>query len=102
RMAKQLRPRKVFIDWSQNNAAKTTVSPYSLRAQPTPTVSAPLTWDEVAAGDIRATQFTAPVVLDRLDEYGDLLAPLVDPGPRVPAAEPAFGPRPGAHRRDRS
>ena len=49
-MAKNLRPGKVFIDWSQNNAAKTTVAPYSLRAQPVPTVSTPLTWDEVEAG----------------------------------------------------
>ncbi|MQA27672.1 MAG: ATP-dependent DNA ligase, partial [Micromonosporaceae bacterium] len=50
KMAKQLRPGKVLIDWSQNNAAKTTVTPYSLRAQAEPTVSAPLTWDEVEAG----------------------------------------------------
>ncbi len=57
KMAKSLRPGKVFIDWSQNNAAKTTVAPYSLRAQPTPTVSTPLTWDEVEDGAVR--QFTA-------------------------------------------
>ncbi|GAB3817423.1 hypothetical protein GCM10027605_68100 [Micromonospora zhanjiangensis] len=49
KMAKQLRRGKIFIDWSQNNAAKTTVSPYSLRAEPLPTVSTPLTWDEVEA-----------------------------------------------------
>lgn len=50
KMAKNLRPGKVFIDWSQNNAAKTTVAPYSLRAQAVPSASTPLTWDEVAAG----------------------------------------------------
>lgn len=83
KMAKRLRPGKVFIDWSQNNAAKTTVSPYSLRAQPKPTVSTPLTWAEVEAGEAR--QFTAAEVLDRVDEYGDLLAPLLKAGPKLPA-----------------
>ncbi|HEX2774145.1 MAG TPA: non-homologous end-joining DNA ligase [Micromonosporaceae bacterium] len=87
KMAKNLRPGKVFIDWSQNNAAKTTVSPYSLRAQPQPTVSTPLTWDEVEAGgtgEWDARPFTAPQVLARVDEYGDLFAGLLDPGPEVP------------------
>jgi bifunctional non-homologous end joining protein LigD len=84
RMAKALRPGKVFIDWSQNSAAKTTVTPYSLRAQPTPTVSAPVTWDEVAAGQVIAARLTAPAVLDRVAEFGDPLAALCEPGPRVP------------------
>jgi bifunctional non-homologous end joining protein LigD len=69
RMAKNLRPGKVFVDWSQNNGAKTTVAPYSLRARPTPTVSTPLTWDEVASG--QALRFTAPEVLDRVADLGD-------------------------------
>ncbi len=77
RMAKNLRPGKVLVDWSQNNGAKTTVAPYSLRARPLPTVSAPVTWAEVEAcsapEDLR---FTAPQVLDRVAERGDLLAPL--------------------------
>ena len=47
-MTKTLRPGKVFIDWSQNNPAKTTVTVYSLRARPRPTVSTPISWDEVA------------------------------------------------------
>ncbi|HET8658546.1 MAG TPA: non-homologous end-joining DNA ligase [Micromonosporaceae bacterium] len=85
KMAKRLRPGKVFIDWSQNNAAKTTVAPYSLRAMPMPTVSAPLTWDEVASGAVTAATFTASVVLDRIDQYGDLLAALCAPGPRCPS-----------------
>jgi bifunctional non-homologous end joining protein LigD len=84
RMAKQLRGGKVFIDWSQNSAAKTTVTPYSLRAQPTPTVSAPLTWDEVEAGGVVATKLTSQAVLERVEQYGDLLAPLCTPGSRVP------------------
>ncbi|WP_428962457.1 non-homologous end-joining DNA ligase [Micromonospora fluostatini] len=87
RMAKNLRPGKIFIDWSQNNAAKTTVAPYSLRAQPTPAVSAPLTWDEVeagAAGKRPATRpYTPAEVLDRADHHGDLLADLLTPGPEV-------------------
>jgi bifunctional non-homologous end joining protein LigD len=72
RMAKNLRGGKVFVDWSQNNPAKTTVAPYSLRARPTPTVSTPLGWDEVAAG--RPLRFTAQEVLDRVADRGDAFA----------------------------
>jgi bifunctional non-homologous end joining protein LigD len=71
-MAKALRPGKVLVDWSQNNPAKTTVAPYSLRARPEPTVSTPLTWDEVAAA--RPLSFTAPQVLARVRAHGDLAA----------------------------
>ncbi len=89
RMAKDLRPGKVFVDWSQNNGAKTTVAPYSLRARALPTVSTPVTWDEVAACTTAAElAFTAPQVLDRVEQHGDLLAPLL-PGAsrgRVPRA----------------
>jgi len=53
RMAKHLRPGKIFVDWSQNAAAKTTIAPYSLRAGPTPTVSAPVDWAEVERGTVR-------------------------------------------------
>jgi bifunctional non-homologous end joining protein LigD len=87
KMAKNLRPGKVFIDWSQNAAAKTTVTPYSLRAQQTPTASTPLTWEEVEAfgtGDEAARQFDAREVLERVEEYGDLLEDLLTPGPRLP------------------
>ena len=48
-MAKVERPGKIFVDWSQNAFHKTTIAPYSLRARPEPTVSTPVTWDEVAA-----------------------------------------------------
>jgi bifunctional non-homologous end joining protein LigD len=87
KMAKAIRPGKIFIDWSQNAAAKTTVAPYSLRAQSTPTASTPLTWDEVedmATGVVPARQFSAGEVLDRIEEHGDLLADLLTPGPRLP------------------
>ncbi|MFV2101899.1 non-homologous end-joining DNA ligase [Micromonospora sp. LOL_024] len=88
KMAKNLRPGKVFIDWSQNNAAKTTVSPYSLRAQLVPSVSTPLTWDEVEAGAAgqrpSSRPYTAGEVLDRIEQHGDLLAPLLHGGPPLP------------------
>jgi bifunctional non-homologous end joining protein LigD len=88
KMAKRLRPGKIFIDWSQNNAAKTTVAPYSLRAQALPTVSAPLTWDEVeaaAAGEPGAVRpLRTDEVLARVEEYGDLLEDLLTPGPELP------------------
>ena len=75
RMTKALRPGKVLIDWSQNNAAKTTVAPYSLRARAQPTVSTPISWDEVErckrAADL---VFTADDVVARLAEMGDLFA----------------------------
>jgi bifunctional non-homologous end joining protein LigD len=87
KMAKAIRPGKVFIDWSQNNAAKTTVTPYSLRAQEFPTASTPLTWDEVeavATGAAEPRQYRAAEVLDRVAEHGDLLAELLHPGPQIP------------------
>ncbi|WP_067178826.1 non-homologous end-joining DNA ligase [Microtetraspora niveoalba] len=72
-MAKRERPGKVFIDWSQNNPAKTTVAPYSLRAGGAPTVSTPLSWEEVdACGDPGQLVFTARDVLDRVQRCGDL------------------------------
>ncbi|HEX4016185.1 MAG TPA: non-homologous end-joining DNA ligase [Frankiaceae bacterium] len=78
RMTKTLRPGKVFIDWSQNNPAKTTISVYSLRARPHPTVSTPISWDEVAACT-KAEQlvFEAPDVLERTSSKGDLFAPVL-------------------------
>ncbi|MBP2707630.1 non-homologous end-joining DNA ligase [Microbispora sp. RL4-1S] len=76
-MAKSARTGKVFVDWSQNNPAKTTVAPYSLRANPTPTVSTPLLWAEVescaAPGQL---VFTAPDALARAEEHGDLFGPV--------------------------
>jgi bifunctional non-homologous end joining protein LigD len=76
-MAKQARPGRVYIDWSQNHQAKTTVAAYSLRARDEPTVSTPLTWAEVRACQ-RADElvFTASDVRKRLDTHGDLLADL--------------------------
>ncbi len=78
RMTKSVRPGKVFVDWSQNNAAKTTVTVYSLRANGEPTVSTPVTWDEVASCRKPADLvFTSDDVLDRVAADGDLFAPLL-------------------------
>jgi bifunctional non-homologous end joining protein LigD len=84
-MSKAQRTGKVFIDWSQNNPAKTTIAPYSLRGRDQPTVSTPITWEEVRT--CRAPEdliFTAPDVLDRVDELGDLLADLHRHRPPLP------------------
>jgi bifunctional non-homologous end joining protein LigD len=86
-MRKDIRGGKVFIDWSQNSRHKTTVAPYSLRARSQPTVSTPVTWDEVAAcadGDLDLV-FTAPDVLARVDDLGDLFQPVLELVQAVPA-----------------
>ena len=84
-MDKKVRKGKVFIDWSQNNAAKTTIAPYSMRGIDRPTVSTPLTWDEVEsatkAADLR---FETDDVLGRLEEHGDLLADMPTTPPHCP------------------
>jgi bifunctional non-homologous end joining protein LigD len=78
RMTRTLRTGKVLIDWSQNNGSKTTIAPYSLRARSHPTVSTPVTWDEVTACRTPADLFfTAPDTLRRIEEQGDLFAPLL-------------------------
>lgn len=85
RMAKNLRGGKVFVDWSQNNAAKTTVAPYALRARPQPWVSTPVTWDEVAAcRRPQDLQFRADETLRRVEQMGDLWEPLLGKGARLP------------------
>jgi bifunctional non-homologous end joining protein LigD len=81
---KELRKGKVLIDWSQNDEHKTTVSVYSLRARERPTVSTPLDWDEVAAGDPDALVFEAADVLERVEERGDLFAPVAELEQRLP------------------
>lgn len=77
-MAKSLRPGRVFVDWSQNNANKTTVSPYSLRGRLRPTVAAPRRWDELADPNLTHLEFEE--VLRRVAESGDLLADVLPSG----------------------
>ncbi|GAA3375551.1 non-homologous end-joining DNA ligase [Streptomyces sannanensis] len=80
RMTRSLRPGKVFVDYSQNAAAKTTAAPYTLRAKAVPAVSAPVTWGEVEGcrdpGDL---VFLADDIAPRLERHGDLFGPLADP-----------------------
>ncbi|WP_369033153.1 MULTISPECIES: non-homologous end-joining DNA ligase [Streptomyces] len=78
RMTRSLRPGKVFVDYSQNAARKTTATPYTLRAGTDPTASTPVTWEEVA-GCTAPTELTfrAPDIAPRLQTHGDLLAPLL-------------------------
>jgi bifunctional non-homologous end joining protein LigD len=89
RMNKAERSGKVFIDWSQNNPKKTTVAPYSLRARPRPTVSAPLRWDEVH-GCQRPEDlvFTYDEVMRRVSRDGDLLAALHEQRHGLPRGRP--------------
>jgi bifunctional non-homologous end joining protein LigD len=81
-MKKSVRKGRVFVDWSQNDEHKTTVSVYSLRARPQPTVSTPLRWEEVEAvlesrnpGDL---VFSSADVLERTAEHGDLFAGVLE------------------------
>ena len=85
-MAKAVRPGKIFVDWSQNAHHKTTIAPYSLRARPEPTVSTPVTWDEVescADGELELV-FEAADVLARVAEHGDLFEPVLTLEQRLP------------------
>ena len=77
-MTKKLRAGKVFVDWSQNSASKTTIAPYSLRGRDEPTVAAPRTWEELDDPGLRQLRFNE--VLARVETDGDLLAGL-DPDP---------------------
>jgi bifunctional non-homologous end joining protein LigD len=74
-MARDQRAGRIFVDWSQNDRHKTTVTAYSLRARPRPTVSAPLTWDEVSdaldGGAPEALELDAATVLERVERIGD-------------------------------
>jgi len=82
KMAKQFRPGKVLLDWSQNHPAKTTICPYSLRGRTEPWAAAPRRWQELQGSGL--VQLTGAEVLDRLRRYGDLAAGLFDGGPRLP------------------
>ena len=82
KMKKVERADKVFVDWSQNHPTKTTIAVYSLRAREHPTASTPLRWDEVEAaadsGNGHPLVFEAGAVLERVEEHGDLFAPVLE------------------------
>lgn len=86
-MAKKERRNKVFIDWSQNSRHKTTIAAYSLRGRDRPTVSTPISWDEVSDGaDGEPLGFEAFDVVARVEELGDLFADAVDLEQELPTA----------------
>jgi bifunctional non-homologous end joining protein LigD len=82
KMKKVDRRGKVFVDWSQNHPSKTTVSVYSMRARERPTVSTPVTWGEVEHAaehdDTASLVFETDAVLKRVEERGDLFAPVLE------------------------
>jgi bifunctional non-homologous end joining protein LigD len=87
-MKKQVRTGKVFVDWSQNDEHKTTVAVYSLRAREHPTVSTPVTWEEVEHAlkkkDANLLVFEAKQVVARFEKLGDLFAPVLELKQRLP------------------
>jgi bifunctional non-homologous end joining protein LigD len=87
-MSKQARTGKVFVDWSQNDEHKTTVAVYSLRAREHPTVSTPVTWEEVERAwkkkDAGRLVFEAPQVVARVEKMGDLFEPVLELKQRLP------------------
>lgn len=88
-MKKSLRVGKVFVDWSQNDDHKTTICVYSLRAKERPTVSTPVTWEEVESclrrRDPKLLVFEALQVLERVKEMGDLFEPVLTLKQKLPA-----------------
>lgn len=95
-MQKALRKGKVLVDWSQNDDHKTTVCVYSLRAKERPSVSTPVTWEEVAATlkkkDPKRLVFEPEQVLKRIEKNGDMFAPVLKLKQKLPSAEVLHGP----------
>jgi bifunctional non-homologous end joining protein LigD len=89
KMSKEVRKGKVFVDWSQNHPRKTTVAVYSMRARDNPTVSTPVSWDEVERcaekGDPDLLVFEASDVLKRVEKHGDLFEPVLKEKQRLPS-----------------
>jgi len=87
-MKKQIRTGKVFVDWSQNDEHKTTIAVYSLRARERPTVSAPVTWEEVERAhkkkDANLLVFEAKQTVSRVEKLGDLFSPVLELRQRLP------------------
>ena len=87
-MRKDLRHGRIFVDWSQNDDHKTTVCVYSLRARERPTVSTPVTWDEVESAyrkkDPDRLVFTTEDVLKRVERFGDIFAPVLKVKQKLP------------------
>lgn len=90
-MKKALRVNKVFVDWSQNDDHKTTICVYSLRARSRPTVSTPVSWNEVEStsqnGDPESLVFDHAQVLSRVSAFGDLFAPVLTLKQKLPSLD---------------
>lgn len=90
KMQKALRKGKVFVDWSQNDSHKTTICVYSLRARERPTVSTPVTWDEIVAAkkekNAGRLAFESGKVLNRVEKFGDLFGPVLELKQKLPPA----------------
>ena len=75
---------RVTVDYAQNSLGRNTAAPYTLRAHPDhPTVSTPLTWEELDAGTIHPATLTPQVVLERLRRMGDLFIPVLQADQRI-------------------
>ncbi len=88
-MLKNLRRKKVLVDWSQNSISKTTVAVYSLRAKQTePFVSMPVEWGELERACKRrkpdALFFTPEAAVKRLRKLGDLFEPVLKLRQKLP------------------
>ena len=87
-MSKKARAGKIFVDWSQNDEHKTTIAVYSLRAREHPTVSTPVTWEEVERAlkknDASLLVFEAKDVVKRFEKMGDLFEPVLELKQRLP------------------
>jgi DNA ligase D-like protein (predicted ligase) len=103
KMQKKLRIGKVFVDWSQNDEHKTTVTVYSLRAKDRPTVSTPVSWEEVETAlqqkDPNRLVFESQDVLGRVDKNGDLFEPVLRLKQELPSLNALKGKMPGGSRR---
>src|SRR5271165_3341988 len=91
KMQKSLRTGKILVDWSQNDVHKTTVNVYSLRAKEQPMISTPVTWEEVSRAfkknDAKQLMFESKDVLKRVEEFGDLFAPVLTLKQTLPRLE---------------
>jgi bifunctional non-homologous end joining protein LigD len=87
-MKKNIRTGKVFVDWSQNDEHKTTIALYSLRARERPTVSTPVTWDEVQRAlkkeDAGLLVFESSKTIARFEKMGDLFEPVLELKQKLP------------------
>ncbi len=102
KMQKKLRVGKVFVDWSQNDEHKTTVTVYSLRAKDRPTVSTPVSWEEVELAlqqkDPNRLVFESDDVLERIEKNGDLFEPVLRLKQKLPSLKALIGKLPSRSR----